>query len=117
MKPSSSSIDNWFYKLAWVPKSYLTTHHTSDWATKKVALILQDDSGLAKTLMEALLRSGKRCVMVRAAERFQKINEGSYEINNQSGDDYSALQQSMVDDGLQPDGIFDLTNFGNGPFK
>jgi acyl transferase domain-containing protein/acyl carrier protein len=105
-KGKRSNLDDWFYVPSWkrTAFSYLDDHSdTSDgW------LVFIDECGVGLLVVDRLKKANHDVVIVKAAERFQRIDENTYLINPNVGEDYEMMLRSLQEEGREPNRIIQL---------
>jgi acyl transferase domain-containing protein/acyl carrier protein len=102
-KRKSSNLADWFYVPSWkrtaVPQLSDHSYLSSNW------LVFIDEYGVGLTVVERLKKANHRVVIVKAAEKFQRIDEDAYLIDPRASEDYESLLQSLQEEGRNPDKI------------
>jgi acyl transferase domain-containing protein/acyl carrier protein len=105
-KRKSSNLADWFYVPSWkrtaTPQLSDHSHSSSNW------LVFIDEYGVGVTIVERLKKANHQVVIVKAAEKFQRIDEDAYLINPRASEDYESLLQLLQEEGRTPDKIVHL---------
>lgn len=89
---------DWLYLPGWRP----AVAPPVDVARRDACLLFADDTGLGDALAGELGRLGRPVVIVRPGATFAEEGPGSYRLNPAQADDFSALCDSLMAQGLLP---------------
>jgi phthiocerol/phenolphthiocerol synthesis type-I polyketide synthase E len=105
-KRKNSNLASWFYVPSWkrtaVPQLNDNPAASSDW------LIFVDECGIGALMAERLKETNHKVTVVKAADKFQRVNEDTYLINPGASEDYEAMLRSLQEEGRNPDRIIQL---------
>lgn len=91
-----ADIDSWFYHLNWVEMP-LDSNAKKVLSRGKTWLVFADEDGVANSLCELMKEDEQTCIIVEAAELFEKISSHHYRIRPSSQEDYKRLIDSLAD--------------------
>ena len=95
-----SDIANWFYLPSW--KRATLPAQTSSQAVSGCWLVWLDKCGLGLDLAKQLDQRGGTIILVKAGEQFGQDDHYSYTLNPHRPEDYDALLQALMSQGLEP---------------
>jgi acyl transferase domain-containing protein len=105
-KGKNSNLADWFYVPSWkrTPFPQLTDHsdRSSDW------LVFIDECGIGSLVVDRLRQADHNVVIVKAGDKFQKIENDTYLIDPSASEDYEAVLQSLQEEGRNPNRIIQL---------
>jgi NADP-dependent 3-hydroxy acid dehydrogenase YdfG len=95
MPERNSNIAEWFYIPSW-EQAPIANASSGAAAGNLSSLIFVDESGCGSRLAELLQKSGQRATTVRAGASFQRINENSFVINDETPENYLQLWKELT---------------------
>lgn len=97
----AENVGRWFYEPRWRPA--LLPRRSADQETPRRWLVLGSDESLGSQIITGLDARGAEVVRVRAAKKFQKIDDSCFEVSSSSPTDFSALVAALRERGWVPD--------------
>jgi len=105
-KGKNPNLDDWFYIPSWRRTAFSQLNDHSK--TSDMWLVFIDECGVGSLVMERLKKANHDVVLVKAAEKLQRIDDDTFLINPTASDDYEAVLRSLQEEGRNPDRIIHL---------
>jgi acyl transferase domain-containing protein len=102
----------WFHTLSW-RRSSLPLGARSAGATGR-ALVFESDAAFSGSLADALARSGREVLRVKAGAGFAQAAEGAWTIDPRSSEDFAQLVRAITASGAFPDLVVHGWTLGGG---
>jgi len=103
------NIADWFYVPKWKPTN-ISLNKSSDASVLGCTLVFADRCGLSVQLLKQLKQQGQNAIAVQLGSEFAQIDEFTYSLNPQNGDDYNVLLSKLRAQNQLPATIVHLWN-------
>ncbi|WP_019509581.1 type I polyketide synthase [Pleurocapsa sp. PCC 7319] len=91
-----AAVQDWFYELAWQPQPRLEQNQpesdqTGTW------LIMSDRTGVGQAMAERLEQRGQACILAYAAQTYDKVSAGVWQLNPAQPEQFEHLLAEFSD--------------------
>ncbi|MBT9332217.1 type I polyketide synthase [Paracidobacterium acidisoli] len=102
---SKQKLSSWFYTPSWKRSLTAVPAEREEQDTEQVWLVLADDTLPALRMLRERLAQKARVIQVRSGKKLLRESAERYTIDLSKREDYAALIQHLLDDGLWPEQI------------